>query len=1090
MRGSRALVLAAGIAILAAFVLRPVAHGVPWATVAIFWAIVLGQAVVPGVLLCRGARLCAPRDSWLVLGQGATIGLSIQGLALLAGRALGAHWLPTLAALGTAAAGLASSGGGQSPPTSARPSRPRPPSPSRSRSPPSWCSRSPRPSGWASRCPRYALPRRQRGRAAPSLARWRTRGPPGCPSTTTCSPTRCRSRRRNGPAAPVADPLLALAPLLWVAFWPSSSRTPVGCVPGRARGGAGGGAWLSSHTDPGQLLGLGPGRLQQPLRDGRLREPDDRVRPRAPGRPRPAPRPLGRGGRPTAPRRRGLPRGRGERGEGERAARRAGRPRPVGRRAWCSERRREASAAGPRPLPGGGGGRAHRSPVAGRRRAPATGRSCAGARGGSSQAGRLRRGRPAPASGARGASRGPWRRRVFALWLVGHLGLAGVAALRLARSAGRSTCSAGQAWALAVGAAGFGLALALDVPGTVAALPRSTTASSSSALFAGAGLARRALAPGSAPRPPSLALAVLPVFAHHGSASGGALPAAVRGRLGRRRRRATPRPWRGTTSRASRGSGNVPAGTRSCSRTTPPSSSRPSARCGSTTRPASTPPRAWERVGALAQPWPERAALQERLLSRPDAAALAEARRVVGSGPRLLVVADDVASRIESGFVSPLQGPCRLGASSPRPSSSGSSRTVRCRSTKHARRARSLPDAEPRQPLPQVGHGLEGGSAWQPGAERRAERRRRPLAARPEEHVGQQTLRAPANGSAPRAQRRAAGTASSAQRSASARGDGSNGEPRPASAAARSASPPLRAHSARAPPGSCGRRRTAARTGRSRPDGAAPPNRRASGLRLSACPPTSSARPGSRAMACATSARRHASARSAGSVWVSRASDPAAAARNAGSGPPRRSAQAASATEREVAGAPGSASPAVRYQGRRRGRREPGGERLHLQAPRLGGGREQGERGEPARSGLGPVQQAADERVQADPRRPGATARETVQLPGERVGRPVGVGDRSRRVHLEVREGPLLRERHLREDAGPRGPLVEAVARPQPLELLAGVAVHDHQPVEPEVRPRLDEEGGVGHEQRRSAARERRRPDGPPRRAPGGGRWR
>jgi len=71
-----------------------------------------------------------------------------------------------------------------------------------------------------------------------------------------------------------------------------------------------------------------------------------------------------------------------------------------------------------------------------------------------------------------------------------------------------------------------------------------------------------------------------------------------------------------------------------------------------------------------------------------------------------------------------------------------------------------------------------------------------------------------------------------------------------------------------------------------------------------------------------------------------------------------------------------------------------------------------------------------------------------------------------------VREGPLLREWHLREDAGPRGPLVEAVARPQPLELLAGVAVHDHQPVEPEVRPRLDEQGGVGHEQRGSPTRD------------------
>lgn len=44
-------------------------------------------------------------------------------------------------------------------------------------------------------------------------------------------------------------------------------------------------------------------------------------------------------------------------------------------------------------------------------------------------------------------------------------------------------------------------------------------------------------------------------------------------------------------------------------------------------------------------------ALQERLLRRPDAGAVAEARRAVGSGPRLLVVADAVQSRVEAGFV-------------------------------------------------------------------------------------------------------------------------------------------------------------------------------------------------------------------------------------------------------------------------------------------------------------------------------------------------------------------------------------------------------------------------------------------------------
>ena len=60
--------------------------------------------------------------------------------------------------------------------------------------------------------------------------------------------------------------------------------------------------------------------------------------------------------------------------------------------------------------------------------------------------------------------------------------------------------------------------------------------------------------------------------------------------------------------------------------------------------------RAW-RVGPGREPWPERAALQERLLRRPDRAVLDEARRAIGPGPRLLVVADAVQSSVEAGFV-------------------------------------------------------------------------------------------------------------------------------------------------------------------------------------------------------------------------------------------------------------------------------------------------------------------------------------------------------------------------------------------------------------------------------------------------------
>jgi hypothetical protein len=49
--------------------------------------------------------------------------------------------------------------------------------------------------------------------------------------------------------------------------------------------------------------------------------------------------------------------------------------------------------------------------------------------------------------------------------------------------------------------------------------------------------------------------------------------------------------------------------------------------------------------------------VQQRLLRRPQADAIAEARRAVGPGPRLLVAADAVPSRVEAGFVYAEPGP-------------------------------------------------------------------------------------------------------------------------------------------------------------------------------------------------------------------------------------------------------------------------------------------------------------------------------------------------------------------------------------------------------------------------------------------------
>jgi len=106
VRRPRVAALLAGALLAAALVARPIAHGVPFASVLAFWATVLGQVVLPGVLLVRGARLRGSGDAWLLIGQGASVGLALQGIAMLLGRALGAPWLTTLAALTAAGAGM------------------------------------------------------------------------------------------------------------------------------------------------------------------------------------------------------------------------------------------------------------------------------------------------------------------------------------------------------------------------------------------------------------------------------------------------------------------------------------------------------------------------------------------------------------------------------------------------------------------------------------------------------------------------------------------------------------------------------------------------------------------------------------------------------------------------------------------------------------------------------------------------------------------------------------------------------------------------------------------------------------------------
>ena len=270
--GRPASLLAALLA--ATLVIRPLAHGVPLATVLVFWATVLGQVVVPGVLLVRGARLTTPHDRGLLLGQGASLGLALQGLSLLAGRALGAPWLPTGTALARDGARLVA--------RAAAP-RTRPPTqPSRTSALPvgvvllaACCSRFRRPAirprSRSTCCSTPATPR-----SCATAGRSRTRAPRGSRWPITCSPTRCRSRRPIAPRAAVADPLLALAPLLWITLLALQTANAGRLLFGSVTAGAIGAALLVLHTDPARFARPSSRRLQQPPGDGPLRKPAPR----------------------------------------------------------------------------------------------------------------------------------------------------------------------------------------------------------------------------------------------------------------------------------------------------------------------------------------------------------------------------------------------------------------------------------------------------------------------------------------------------------------------------------------------------------------------------------------------------------------------------------------------------------------------------------------------------------------------------------------------------------------------------------------------------------------------------------------------
>jgi hypothetical protein len=634
--------LGAGLA--AACVLRPVAHGVAASTVAASWAAILGLVVAPGVLLCAGGRLAPSTDVRLLVGMGATVGLAVHGLAFLLGRKLGLPGLAPAAALAAAAVGLFLLARGRltAPPRAVA---------AAARGTAltlaaalAACVVQPLTSVAALGEPVPADLLFHAGNASELRHRWPLEDPraAGLPLNYHLLAYALPVASAEHAGAPVADTLLGIAPLFWVGLLALQLSNAGRALVGDGRAGALGAAIAVLHADPGRLLGIGAGAFQSHFASGVYGSPTTVV---------------------------GLVLLAGM------AIALASWLEVGSRRALAALLLLAAAASGAKAsvLPAVGGGlvltgllalAAGRRADAGRLLAACAGVALAGlpltwglATGESSYRTILRLGpgtlfaqSPFVAAArewvglAPGAPLGAWSPPLFALWLTGYLGLAGagLVAWLLLR---REPPTAAARWALATAVVGGLLALVVDAQG-LSQLFFAYNGQLLLAPFAAAGLLLAARSPVRG------ALAALGLIFALPSADHArrVLPAALAGDVAATRRAgakdareyAAGLAWlRANASRDAvvfadnpsfllSGFGEV----------------RLYYENGLYT------PRGWDRLWAgESEPFPERAALQEQLLRRPDAAVVAEARRALGPGPRLLVVADRVPSRIASGFV-------------------------------------------------------------------------------------------------------------------------------------------------------------------------------------------------------------------------------------------------------------------------------------------------------------------------------------------------------------------------------------------------------------------------------------------------------
>jgi hypothetical protein len=92
-QGAPIAALVLGLLLLVVLLVRPLAYGLAALPVLGFWAFVVLGVGLPGVVLYRAAGW-HQGDGATLAGQGLTLGLALHGLLFLGGRAAGAGWLP------------------------------------------------------------------------------------------------------------------------------------------------------------------------------------------------------------------------------------------------------------------------------------------------------------------------------------------------------------------------------------------------------------------------------------------------------------------------------------------------------------------------------------------------------------------------------------------------------------------------------------------------------------------------------------------------------------------------------------------------------------------------------------------------------------------------------------------------------------------------------------------------------------------------------------------------------------------------------------------------------------------------------------